>query len=144
MNTLLNQSILLGETRITELSVRYKPQAAVDDGFGLGAVLLLVVVIAIAAAVYHFVLRKPKIDNSPAGLLNEICRVHGVSGSGNRLLNEIAAAAGLKHPAVMLLGQTSFQATVEAAESKIKLDRAKKKTISMLQRQLFSASSHSI
>jgi len=136
----LPQSILLAETRMSDISVRFKPPAVVDNGIGLGTVLFLLVMIAIAVAIYYFVIRQPHIDNSPAGLLNEISRNHGVNSSVSQLLNEIATAAGLQHPAVMLLGQANFQAAVKAAGTKITLNRGQKKTLGIVQRQLFGAS----
>ncbi len=136
---LLPQLTLIAETRLADISTRYQPEVAKDAGLSPTLIVAAVVVIAVALLVFQFFVRKPKVDTSPIGLLNELCRVQGVGMAGNRLINEIALAARLQHPAIMLLDQGSFDAAVESATAKIKMDRGKKKTLGILRRMLFEA-----
>ncbi len=134
---LLQYTLLLAETRMSDIGGRYQQQAAAVQGIGTGALVVVGIVILIAVCIGMFIARKPKIVNSPIGLLNELCRVHGINGAGSRLLNEIATAAGMQHPAMIVIGPANFDAAVESATSKSTLDERKKKSLGLIRRQLF-------
>lgn len=134
---LLQQMLILAETRVTDLQARYQDQAVSDDGPMMGLVLGAAAVIIIGGLVVRFMLSKPRVDNSPIGLLNELCIAHGLSGAGRRLLNEIALAAGLPQPASIFLGQDHFESALKSAEGKMKWDGKKKNALGILQRHLF-------
>ena len=135
----LQQTILLAETRVTDIGGRYQQTLTNDVGPSGIAIVVMGILIAIAVGVGMFIFRKPRIENSPAGLLNELCRAHGIHVAGSRLLNEIASAACLQHPAMMMLSPASFDATVEIGSLQLKLDKKKQKTIGLIRRQLFGS-----
>lgn len=135
----LQQTILLAETRVTDIGGRYQQTLTNDGGPSGIAIVAMGILIAIAVGVGMFIFRKPRIENSPVGLLNELCRAHGIQRAGSRLLNEIASAAGLQHPAMMMLSPANFDATVETGSLRIKMDKKKRKTIGLIRRQLFGS-----
>jgi hypothetical protein len=139
VNTLLQQSTMLAETRLTDIQSRYQSAAVADEGSAVGLVMVAMTVVVLAGLFYHFVLRKPAIENSPIGLLSELCHAHGLSTAGRRLLNEIAVAAAVPQPATIFLGQANFDAAFQTAEPKLKWDSKKRKTLSILRRNLFDA-----
>lgn len=110
MNTLLQQSTLLAETRLTDIPSRYQSAAVADQGSAVGLVLVAMAVLVLAGLINHFILRKPAIENSPIGLLSELCHAHGLNTAGRRLLNEIVVAAVLPEPATIFLAQANFDA----------------------------------
>jgi hypothetical protein len=135
---LLQHSTLLAETLLKDIGGRYRTDVAIESGSDVGMIVVAILVVGLIAATIHFVFRRQKIDNSPIGLLTELCKAHGVSTSGTRLICEIAARSGLQHPGVMLLSQANFEAAVKSAQSKMKLDRGQTKTLGIVRRRLFS------
>ncbi len=135
----LQQTMLLAETRVTDIGGRYQQTLASEGGPGWVPMVIVGAVFALAVGAGMFLFRKPKIENSPVGLLNELCRAHGIQRPGSRLLNEIALAAGLQHPAMMMLSSANFDATIETGSSRLKLDKRKRKAIGLIRRQLFGS-----
>ncbi len=133
---LLQQTILLAETRVTDIRTRYQGQSVGDDGSAMGLVLGAAAAIVVVGLVFRFVLFKPRVENTPIGLLNELCVAHGVSNAGRRLMSEIALAAELPQPATLFLGQAHFESALESARPKMKWDGKKKKALGILQRHL--------
>ncbi len=136
---MLHESTLLAETLVTDLAGSYQTDAITDSGQGVGVIVAVVLVIMMVAAGIHLFFRKPKIDNTPIGLLNELCMANGISTAGTRLVNAIALRSGLEHPGVMLLSEANFDAALESAQLKMKLDHGKAKTLGIVRRQLFDA-----
>ncbi len=136
VNILLQQTILLAETRVTDIQTRYQDQSASDDGSAMGLVLGAAAVIVVVGLVFRFVVCKPRVDNTPIGLMNELCVAHGVSNAGRRLMTEIALSAELPQPASIFLGQAHFESALESARPKMKWDENKKKALGILQRHL--------
>lgn len=137
VSTVLQHSTLFAETLLTDISGRYQTEATTESGSDVAMIGVAVAIIALIAATIHFVVRQQKIENSPIGLLIELCRAHGINRAGTKLICEIAVRSGLQHPGVMMLSETNFAAAVESAQSKMKLDRGKTKTLSMVRRRLF-------
>ena len=136
---MLKHSTLLAETLLTDISGRYQTEVVRESDADVAMLGIAVVVVALIAATVAFVLRQHKIEDSPMGLLIELCRAHGVSKAGTHLICEIAVRSGLKHPGVMLLSEANFQAAVESAQQKMKLDPARKKTLGLERRRLFGS-----
>ena len=133
---LLQQTILLAETRVTDIQTRYQDQSVNDDGSAMGLVLGAAAVIVVVGLILRFILCKPRVENTPMGLLNELCVAHGVSTAGRRLMTEIAVAAELPQPATIFLGQANFESALESARPKMKWDGKKKKALGIVQRHI--------
>jgi hypothetical protein len=128
---------LVAETRLTDIARPYRE--AVDDGSGvslttIAIVMAMIIVMAIAG---YCLVRFQNPENTPLGLLHELCRVHGVKRSGRRLLDEIAIAAALPHPGIMFLGSHHFDAAVTAAKPKLNFDHDQLRCLENLRSQLF-------
>ena len=83
---MLQHSTLLAETLLTDISGRYQTEVANESDADVAMLGIAVVIVALIAATVAFVLRQQKIENSPIGLLIELCRAHGVSKAGTQLI----------------------------------------------------------
>ena len=129
---------LFAETRLSELSLGYQEKIETQSINGAWFLLIPFVVVGIAMICYKIADRAPMTMNTPNLILHELCRAHKLSGSGRRMLEQIADEAQLEQPATMFLGPLHFEAAVEKAGRTIKYDRRHQTLIGMLRRTLFS------
>ena len=128
---------LLAETRLTDVSQRYREEVTTTGVPDVVYFLLIGVAIAIGYLSYRYVTRRTTIFNTPLGLLNDLCQAHHVTESGELLLQQISAEAKLEHPAMLFLSASNFEAAVERAGATIKYDRGQQTTLNVLRRTLF-------
>lgn len=124
---------------MADVSLDYQESAASGDGSMLWLIGITVVLVAGGVAAYLFLDRPPKIVNTPMGMLHELCNSHRIKGRPRKVLEDIAEAARLDHPACLFLGQSHFDAAVASAQSRVSLDKKQTATIGLLRRKLFSA-----
>lgn len=135
---------LLAETRISDLSQAYQQRVESPNISGIWFLLIPFLVVAVAMICYKIADRVPLAINTPNLIMQELCRAHGLSGSGRRMLEKIADGAQLEQPATMFLGPQHFEAAVKQAAQNIKYDRRHQTLIGMLRRTLFIEKSNSI
>ncbi len=130
---------LFAETHMAEVSLQYREDVATGGASGLWYLLIPVALVAVGVIIYKIVDRPPAIVNTPQGMLHELCKVHGVSTAGRKLLERITEEAELEHPATVFLGRSQFESAVEQAGKHIKYRRADHNTLGSLRRRLFTA-----
>lgn len=139
MQTLPFHSLaLIAETRVSDVSFAYREEV-VDSGVSPIVYALAVVAVAVIALVVYYVIhRGPAIVNTPLGMLHELCRVHRIKGRSRVVMEQVAEAAGLAHPAVMFLSQSRFDETIAAAKRKRSLDAKQTSALGLVRRKLFA------
>ena len=96
-----------------------------------------IVVVAIGVAVFAWVNRSPKILNTPLGLLHELCKVHRINRSGRRLLEQMAEAASLDHPAILFAGREHLESCIKQTQTRIDYKKQHASTLGLLRRKLY-------
>ena len=135
---LLSIQCLLAETRLSDLSLAYQEKTVSQNISGVWFLLIPFLVVGIAMLFYKIADRTPMAINTPNLLMHELCRAHGLSGSGRRMLEQIADEAQLEQPATLFLGPQHFEAAVKKAGLTIKYDKRHQTLIGMLRRTLFT------
>jgi hypothetical protein len=135
---------LIAETRVSDLSLAYQEKAETQNIMGLWFLLIPLLVVGIAMIIYKIVDHTPMAVNTPNLLMHELCRAHGLSGSGRRMLERIADEAQLEQPAIMFLGPQHFEAAVKKAGHTMNYDQRHQTLLGMLRRTLFVKRSNSI
>lgn len=96
-----------------------------------------IVVIGILMVVFVWINRTPTILNTPLGLLHELCKSHRVNRRGRRLLEEMAEAASLDHPAILFAGPEHLEACIKQTQSSIDYRTEHASTLAILRRKLY-------
>ncbi len=135
---------ILAETRVSDLSLAYQEKVEAESIHGVWFLLIPFLVVGIAILCYKIADRAPMAVNTPTLMLHELCRAHGLSGGGRRLLERIADAAQLEQPASIFLGPQHFEAAVAEAEKTINYDQRHQNQLGMLRRTLFVQKNNSI
>ena len=130
-------SFLIAETRMAEVSLQYREEAASNGTSGWWYLLIPFAAVGIALVIHYIGSRPPAIVNTPDGLLHELCKVHRLSTSGRILLELIADEAELAHPATLFLGEMQFDEAVRKIGDRITYDRHQQATLAVLRRRLF-------
>ncbi|MDC0317640.1 hypothetical protein OAM37_03835 [bacterium] len=129
---------LLAETRLSDLSLAYQEKTESQSISGVWFLLIPFIVVGLAMLCYKIADRAPMAINTPNLIMHELCRAHGLSGSGRRMLEQIADEAQLEQPATLFLGPQHFEAAVKKAGLTIKYDKRHQTLIGMLRRTLFT------
>ncbi|MGB7328033.1 MAG: hypothetical protein WBD31_24370 [Rubripirellula sp.] len=129
---------LLAETKMSDVSLNYREEVAPPGIWGGWYVLVPVLIAVVAALVYRFADRPPAIVNTPLGMLHELCRVHRIKGRSRLLLESIAEAASLEHPATMFLSSGHLEDAVALAKKRMKFDKKQLSTLGMVRRRMFT------
>ena len=139
---LLSFQVLLAETRVSDLSLAYREKPESQSIPGLWFLLIPFIVVGIAMICFKIKDRTPMAGNTPNLILHELCRAHGISASGCRMLDRIADEAQLEQPALMLLGPEHFEAAVEKSSKNLPYNDRHQTLIGMLRRTLFVERCH--
>lgn len=89
---------LLAETRLSDLSLAYQEKTESQSISGAWFLLIPFLVVGIAMLCYKIADRAPMAINTPNLIMHELCRAHGLSGSGRRMLEQIADETQLEQP----------------------------------------------
>ena len=130
--------ILFAETHLAEVSLQYRDEGTSSPS-QLWFLLIPVLAIAIGCLIYRLHSRPAEAIDTPAGLLTEIAIAHGLRNRTIDLLHRIARAAELEQPATLLLNIEAFEATVNKATKRIRLDKRQQSDLGMIRRRLFAA-----
>ncbi len=130
---------LIAETHLSDVSFTYREEAVDASISPMYYVVAIVAVAAIALLIYYVINRGPAIVNTPLGMLHELCRTNRIKGRSRVVMEQIAEAAGLEHPAVMFLSRSRFDETVAAAKRKRSLDAKQTSTLGLVRRKLFAS-----
>ena len=128
---------LLAETRMAEISLQYREEAAGGGFSALWYLLIPIALVAVGTAIYRILDRPPAVVNTPQGMLHELCRAHRLSAAGRNLLVRIAEEAELPQPALLFLSESEFDAAVEKASGQMKLGQRASTTLGAVRRRLF-------
>ncbi|TWU49683.1 hypothetical protein [Rubripirellula reticaptiva] len=129
---------LLAETKMSDVSLNYREEVAPSGIWSGWYVLVPVVIAMVAGLAYRFADRPPAIVNTPLGMLHELCRVHRIKGRSRILLETIAEAASLEHPATMFLSSGHLDDAFAQAKKRIAFDKKQMSTLGMVRRRMFA------
>lgn len=130
---------LLGQTRMGEISRQFRDQGAhAPWTIQLAFILIPLAAIGIAWVIYRIHNRPRVAVNTPFGMLAELCRAHGIEGSGRRLLEKVAERADLEQPASLMIGPGQFDHAVETAARRRRLDARERAKLDDIRRRIFA------
>lgn len=129
---------LIAETHASDVTFAYREETVESGVSPMVYALVVVAVAVISLVVYYAINRGPAIVNTPLGMLHELCRVHRIKGRSRVVMEQVAEAAGLAHPAVMFLSQASFDESVAAAKRKRSIDAKQMSALGLVRRKLFA------
>ncbi len=128
---------LLAETKLSDVSLEYRETITSNDMSIAWYILVPVSVALMLGLVHHLADRPPAIVNTPLGMLHELCRVHRFRRGSRILLETIAEAAVLHHPAILFVSAKHLDDAVAQAENRIVLDKKQRATLGLIRRRLF-------
>lgn len=137
-NLSLSSFALVAETHLADVSFDYREEVVDTSVSPIYFVVAVIAVATISLVVYYVINRGPAIVNTPLGMLHELCRAHRIKGRSRVVMEQIAEAAGLEHPAVMFLSQARFDAAVAAAKRKVSFDAKQTSALGLVRRKLFA------
>jgi hypothetical protein len=135
---LTQMTAIVAETRVAEVSLRFREGVTSDGPSGWWFLVVPFLAVIVSWMIYRIADRPRPVVNTREGLLQELCKLHQLPAAGRRLLEQIAEAAELDHPASLFLGQTSFDAAVEKASARVRFGRRQRRLITTLRGQLFA------
>ena len=90
--SVLFATVLFAETRMAQVATQYRDETL--ESSGSPAMLLVpILAIALAFAIYRWYGRKPAPVDTPEALVYDLCRVHGLPKAARALLLKIGRAA---------------------------------------------------
>lgn len=131
---------LLGQTRMGEISRQFREEGAGAPWTSqLGFILIPLAAVGVAWVIYRIYNRPRTPLNTPFGMLAELCRAHGIEGSGRRLLEKVADRAELEQPACLMIGPGQFDRAVAAAAGKGRLPARDRAKLERIRQRIFAS-----
>jgi hypothetical protein len=132
---MMNDFGILAEVSLADVSEYDRVATATESGQAW--MLIPVVILAAVFGVYRLCNRLPSAVNTPAGLLTELCRAHGLKAAAGKLLHKVSRAAELPQPATMLMSVEGFEDAVASAGRRIRFNKSDQKVIAAIRRSVF-------
>lgn len=128
---------VFAETSIADVSLGYREEVVASGVPMWIYAAVAIAFIAIGAAVYAWINRTPTILNTPLGMLHELCKAHRVNRRGRRLLEQMAEAASLDHPAILFAGPEHLESCIKQTQGRIDYKTEHASTLGVLRRKLY-------
>jgi hypothetical protein len=132
---MMNDFGILAEVSLADVSEYDRVATATQSGQAW--LLAPVVVLAAIFGIYRLCNRLPSVVNTPAGLLTELCRAHGLKAAAGKLLHKVSRAAELPQPVTMLMSVEGFEDAIASAGRRIRFSKSEQKVIATVRRKVF-------
>ncbi|QDV62884.1 hypothetical protein [Crateriforma conspicua] len=139
-SSVTDATLPLAETVMRDVSLQFREQKVESEWHGeLWFLAIPVIAIAAALVIYQAFRRQTAPENSPHQLLLDLGHAHRLDRKSMQLIDHLTEAAGMKHPAAIMVSVDAFDAAVQLVQRKSGLGDKDQPVLADIRRRLFVA-----